>query len=113
MRKTLKEIVENSNDLYMINIIKPYGNEKYNRSLWKYEMVDPRWADDSFKDYKFKPVFLRRGDSFFLAYKSDDSNAYFVDVRKTIHRKSIGTYVNNLIEYSVKSNDVSMTKDEP
>lgn len=113
MGKKLKEIVENSNDLYMINIIKPNGKEKYNRSLWKYEMVDPRWVDDSFKDYKFKPVFLRRGDSFFLAYKSDDSNAYFVDVRKTIHRKSIGTYVNNLIEYSVKSNDVSTTKDEP
>ena len=57
MGKTLKEIVENSNDLYMINIIKPNGKEKYNRSLWKYEMVDPRWVDDSFKDYTFKPVF--------------------------------------------------------
>lgn len=113
MPKTLKDILKNSTDLYQIEVIKPTGNEKYNHSAWTYNMKDSRWSDESFKDYTFHPVFLRRDNSFFLAYKSDESNAYFVDPKRSMYRNSIKTYVNVLIDYSVKTNDVSYTKDQP
>lgn len=113
MPKTLKDILKNSTDLYQIEVIKPSGNEKYNHSSWTYSMKDSRWNDESFKDYTFHPVFLRRDNSFFLAYKSDESNAYFVDPKRSMYRNSIKTYVNVLIDYSVKTNDVSYTKDQP
>lgn len=110
MGKTLKDIVQNSNDLYFIKVDKP---SKYDRSSWRYEMIDPRWKDDSFKDYKFKMVYLRRDNGFFLAYKSNDSNAYFIDARRSMYRKSIQSYVNCQIDYSIKSNDISSTKNDP
>ncbi len=110
MAKTLKDIVKNSNDLYFIKVLKP---NKHDRSSWQFVMDDPRWKDESFKDYTFKTVHLRRGDGFFLAYKSDDSNAYFVDPKRAMYRNSVPKYVSNLVDYSVKSNDISFTKDEP
>ena len=64
MGKTLKEIVENSTDLYEISVLK---KNNHDRSTWEFVMKDPRWTDDSFKDYTFKTVHLRRGDGFFLA----------------------------------------------
>lgn len=113
MPKTLKEIVQNSSDLYFIRVEKPKGNARHNRNTWKFTMADPRWTDDSFKNYKFKTVHLRRDNCFFMAYKSDDSNAYFVDPKRAMFRNSVNKYVNNLIEYSVKTNDISTTKNEP
>lgn len=113
MAKTLKEIVENSNDLYFIKVEKPSGNDKHNHSSWKYTMVDPRWSDESFKNYKFKTVYLKRDNGFFLAYKSSDSNAYFVDSKRAMYRNGVFKFVNNLVDYSVNTNDISRTKDEP
>lgn len=113
MPKTLKDIVENSNDLYLIRVEKPSGSQRHNRNLWKFVMVDPRWTDDSFKNYKFKTVHLRRDNGFFLAYKSDESNAYFVDPKCAMYRSSVNKYVNNIVDYSVKTNDISITKNEP
>lgn len=113
MAKTLKDIVQNSNDLYLIKVEKPSGSNKHNSNSWKYTMVDPRWCIDAFKNYKFKTVHLRRGNSFFLAYKSNESNAYFVDPKRAMYRNSVQKYVNNLVDYSVKTNDISRTKDEP
>lgn len=113
MPKTLKEIVQNSNDLYFIRVEKPTGAARHNRNAWKYIMVDPRWTDESFKDYKFKTVHLRRDNCFFMAYKSDESNAYFVDPQRAIFRTSVNKYVNSLIDYSIKTNDISFTKNEP
>ena len=113
MTKTLKEIVENSNDLYFIKVEKPSGNDKHNHSSWKYTMVDPRWSDESFKNYKFKTVYLKRDNGFFLAYKSSDSNAYFVDSKRAMYRNGVFKFVNNLVDYSVNTNDISRTKDEP
>lgn len=110
MARTLKDIIKNSNDLYEIVVSKP---NKQDRSTWKFQMIDPRWKDDSFKDYTFKSVCLRRGDGFFLAFKSNDSNAYFIDRKKSMYRSSIPTYVGGLVDYSVKSNDISITKDKP
>lgn len=112
MAKTLKEIVQNSNDLYLVKVDKPSGNTHHS-SGYKYTMVDPRWTDTSFKNYKFKTVHLRRGNSFFLAYKSNESNAYFVDPRRAMYRSSVSKYVNNLVDYAVRTNDISTTKDEP
>ena len=113
MAKTLKDIVQNSNDLYFIKVEKPSGNNRHNTNSWKYTMVDTRWTDESFKNYKFKTVHLRRGNSFFLAYKSNESNAYFVDTKRAMYRNSVNKYVYNLVDYSVKTNDISITKDEP
>lgn len=112
MAKTLKEIVQNSNDLYLVKVDKPSRNTHHS-SGYKYTMVDPRWTDTSFKNYKFKTVHLRRGNSFFLAYKSNESNAYFVDPRRAMYRSSVSKYVNNLVDYAVRTNDISTTKDEP
>ena len=113
MPKTLKEIVQNSNDLFLVKVIKPEGENKHNPHMWKIVMDDPRWTDDSFKDYKFRTVHLKRGNSYFLAYKSDESNAYFVDPKTAMYRTSATKYVNNLVEYAVKTNDISITKDQP
>lgn len=113
MPKTLKEIVQNSSDLYFIRVEKPTGFARHNRNTWKYTMIDPRWTDDSFKTYKFKTVHLRRDNSFFMAYKSNESNAYFVDAKKAMFRTSVNKYVNGLVDYSVKTNDISTTKNEP
>ena len=76
-------------------------------------MVDPRWTDESFKDYTFKTVHLRRDNGFFLAFKSDESNAYFVDPQRSMYRNSVPKYVKVLVDYSVKSNDISATKNDP
>ena len=110
MAKTLKEIIKNSTDLYEISVLK---KNNHDRSTWEFVMKDPRWTDDSFKDYTFKTVHLRRGEGFFLAFKSNESNAYFVDVKRSMYKKSIPTYVGGLVDYSVKTNDVSITKDKP
>ena len=110
MVKTLKDIIKNSNDIYQIRVEKPSERD---HSTWSFEMVDPRWTDESFKDYTFKPVYLRRDNGFFLAYKSDESNAYFVDTQRSMYRKSVSTYVKVLVDYSVKSNDLSLTKNDP
>lgn len=113
MAKTLKDIVENSNDIYFIKVEKPSGNGKHNHSSWKFKMVDPRWCDDSFENYKFKPVHIKRDNGFFIAYKCNETNAYFVDPRRAMYRSDAVKFVNNLIDYSVKTNDISRTKDEP
>ena len=113
MAKSLKEIVKNSNDLYLVKVEKPEGVYRHNSGLWKFTMDDPRWTDPNFKNYKFKTVHLRRGNSFFLAYKSNESNAYFVDPPRAMYRNSVNTYVKNLVEYAVETNDISKTKDEP
>lgn len=113
MAKTLKDIIKNSSDIYQIEIIKPSGNDKYNHSSWKFNMVDPRWTDKSFNEYRFKTVHLRRDSGFFLAYKSDDSNAYFVDPKRAMYRNSISKYVYSIMDYSVKTNDISFTKNDP
>lgn len=106
MPKTLKEIIQNSPDLYLIRVEKPSRN----KNTWRYVMLDPRWTDDSFSGYKFKTVYLRRDNCFFMAYKSDESNAYFVDPRRAMFRTSVNKYVNCLVDYLVKSNDISLTK---
>lgn len=76
-------------------------------------MVDPRWTDDSFRNYKFKTVHIRRDNCFFMAYKSDESNAYFVDPKRAMFKTSVNKYVNSLVDYSIKTNDISFTKNEP
>ena len=106
MPKTLKEIIQNSPDLYLIRVEKPSRN----KNTWRYMMLDPRWTDDSFGGYKFKTVYLRRDNCFFMAYKSDESNAYFVDPKRAMFRTSVNKYVNCLVDYLVKSNDISLTK---
>ena len=105
MGKTLKEIVQNSNDLFLVKADKSSG--------LKVTMVDPRWKDEGFKDYKFKTVHLKRDNGFFLAYKSNESNAYFVDPQRAMYRTSVSKYVYNLVNYAVKTNDISTTKDAP
>lgn len=113
MAKSLKEIIKNSTDIYKIQVDKPSGKEKHNSSYWKFKMVDSRWTDPAFDEYTFKTVHLRRESCFFLAYKSDDSNAYFVDPRRSMFKKSIVKYVYGLVDYSMKTNDISRTKNAP
>lgn len=110
MGKTLKSIVDNSDDLFLIKVNKV---DKHNPSTWEYKMIDPRWNNPDFKNYKFRTVCLRRGDCFFIAYKSNDSLDYFVDTKKTIYRNSAQKYINSQVRYLVKSNDISITKNEP
>ena len=67
-------------------------------------------------DYRYKIVTIRKDDHFFVVYKiyTDDGGfEYFVDPQKTTHRKSPQSYMDSLIEYSVRSNDISTMKDQP
>ena len=82
MVRTLKDIIKNSNDIYEIRVNKP---SRRDHSTWEFKMIDPRWTDESFKDYTFKTVHLRRDNGFFLAFKSDESNAYFVDPKRAMY----------------------------
>lgn len=116
MSETLKDIIINNDDLYLISVNK---KDRLDRCTWTFEVLDSnsRLAGvvDHFSNYKYQTVWLRRNNHFFMAYKFnfDDGFEYFVDPHKAIHRNTITKYVNNLVEYSVYSNDISKTKNEP
>ena len=111
MTKSLKDIVQNSNDLFFVKVDKPSKNTK----TWVYTVVDPRWCGGELDNHKFRRVCLKRDTSFFRAYKYSDLNYYFVDIniKNAMYRTSTSKYVSNLVEYSVKTNDISANKDDP
>ena len=109
MAETLKDIIKNSPDLHLIKVDK---HNSQDRSEWEFQVMEPGIKLD---DSHFQTVTLRRDNHFFLAYKFffGDEYRYFVDPAKANHRNSIYKYIKSLIGYSVYSNDVSRTKNEP
>ena len=113
MKKTIKDIVEECNDLYLIKINK---QNKRDKNTWTFTIIDKTsnlcGLSDKLSNYTYQIVTLRRGNHFFLAYKIyfDNKFEYFVDTRKANHRDSTTKYVNGLIDYVVYSNDISTLK---
>lgn len=116
MSKTLREIVEISEDLFIFTINK---NDDFDRSSWEFKITDKRsdmyGLSDKFGKYNYKIVTLRRGEHFFIAYKfnmPDNKIRYFVDIRKAGHKTSVPKYVDGLVRFYMKSNDISYKKND-
>lgn len=111
MADTLRDIVERSHDLYTFTITK---NDCFDRSTWEYRVTDRRspmlGVSGQMKNLKYRIVTLRRGEHFFVAYRIGDS--YFVDIRKSSHRTSVRKYVESLVNFYMKSNDISYRKND-
>lgn len=115
MKKTIKDIINESEDLHFIKIYKP---NKRDRSTWTFTVIDSTsdiaGISDYLSNYKFQIVTLRRGNHYFLSYKIyfDDKFEYFVDTRKSNHRANTSEYVESTIDYMVYSNDISIMKND-
>lgn len=116
MSKTLREIVEISEDLFVFTINK---NDDFDRSSWEFKITDKRsdmyGLSDKFGKYNYKIVTLRRGEHFFIAYKfnmPDNKIRYFVDIRKAGHKTSVTKYVDGIVRFYMKSNDISYKKND-
>lgn len=112
MAKTLKEIIKNSSDIFIINSCKP---EKHDISTWKFTPNDERWNYGEIDTKNMKMTTLRRGENFFNCYRYniDSDVVYLVDPDKAVFRSSVKKYVNTIANYSVKTNDISKTKNDP
>lgn len=116
MSKTLREIVEISEDLFIFTINK---NDDFDRSSWEFKITDKRsdmyGLSDKFGKYNYKIVTLRRGEHFFIVYKfnmPDNKIRYFVDIRKAGHKTSVPKYVDGIVRFYMKSNDISYKKND-
>lgn len=116
MTESIKNLILRSEDLHLIEIQKP---NKRDRNSWKFVVSDGNCSlagvEDYMHNYDYRTVTLRRDSHYFLAYKffNNDTYEYYVDPRKANHRVSNMKYINSLIDYSVLSNDVSETKNQP
>lgn len=113
MKKSIKSIVYENDDLHFININKP---DKNNKKTWSFTINDETselsGLSDMLSNYNHQIVTLRRGSHYFLAYKIYFNNKYeyFIDTRKANHRDSTSTFIKGLIDYMVYSNDISTLK---
>lgn len=115
MKKTIKDIVIENEDLHLIKITK---TNKRDRSSWVFNVIDKTselyGVSDLLINYNYQVVTLRRGNHYFLSYKIFFGNKfeYFVDTVKANHRNSTSKYVNSLIDYFTYSNDISVFKND-
>ena len=112
MVRRITDIVKHSDSLFLIEVNKP---DKHNMKTWSYKMVDPRWKGGPIDKFNFRTVHLKYDNGYFIAYKTTDPRyqfVYFVDPKKAMFRKTPNSYVNGLVEYSVKSNDISVMKND-
>lgn len=116
MNKSIKNIINEYNDLHYISIKKPTRD----RNSWTFEVHDKtsrlNGVCSKLIDYKYRIITLQRGDHFFIAYKlffDDGSFEYMVDPKKSIHRTSVKKYIESLINYTIWSNDISYLKNDP
>lgn len=115
MAETLRDIVGRSDDIYVFSIDK---KDEFDRRMWEFRVTDRRspmyGLSDKFSRYDYRVVTLRRGDHFFLAYRFmlPDGSVYFVDIRKANHKTSVRKYVDGLVNFYMKSNDISYKKDD-
>ncbi len=116
MSKTLREIVEDSEDLFVFTINK---NNDFDRGSWEFKITDKRsdmyGVSDRLGNYNYRIVTLRREEHFFIAYKfnmPDNKIRYFVDIRKAGHKTSVPKYVDGLVRFYMKSNDISYKKND-
>lgn len=115
MPETLRDIVNKSDDLYTFSINK---REDFDRYTWEFTVTDKRSClygiTDKLANYQYNIVTLRRGEHFFIAYKFffSDKNTYFVDIRKANHKTSVAKYVDGIVKFYMKSNDVSYKKSD-
>ena len=99
MNKSIKNIINEYNDLHYISIKKPTRD----RNSWTFEVQDKtsrlNGVCSKLIDYKYRIITLQRGDHFFIAYKlffDDGSFEYMVDPKKSIHRTSVKKYIESL-----------------
>ena len=116
MSETLREIVNKCSDIYTFSINK---HDDFDRYVWEFKVTDKDSSmygvTDKLVNYDYKIVTLRRGNHFFLAYKftlPNNKKVYFVDIRKANHKTSVEKFVDGLVFYYMKSNDISYKKDD-
>ena len=116
MSETLREIVNKCSDIYTFSINK---HDDFDRYMWEFKVTDKDSSmygvTDKLVNYDYKIVTLRRGNHFFLAYKftlPNNKKVYFVDIRKANHKTSVEKFVDGLVFYYMKSNDISYKKDD-
>lgn len=116
MGGTLRDIVYNSNDLFLFTINK---NDIFDKSTWDFTVTDKNsdmfGVSDKLVKYDYRVVTLRRGEHFFLSYRfnmPDNTRKYFVDIRKANHKTSVQKYVDGLVRFYMKSNDISYKKND-
>lgn len=115
MKKTIKDIINENEDLHFIQINKI---NKRDKKTWSFTITDSTseysGLHDKLSNYKFQIVTLRRGNHYFLSYKIyfDNKFEYFVDTRKSNHRSNTSEYVDSTIDYLVYSNDISIMKND-
>lgn len=116
MGNTLREIIAGSEDLYIFTINK---NNDFDRSSWEFKVIDKNsdmyGVSGRLGNYDYRIVTLRRGEHFFLAYKfnmPDNKRRYFVDIRKANHKTTVDKFVDGLVNFYMKSNDISYKKND-
>lgn len=113
MSETLREIVKKNNNIFTFSIDK---KDEFDRYTWDYTITDKDskrcGESDKMINHRYRIVTLRRDEHFFLAYKFDDDDSYYVDIRKANHRSSVPKYIDSLVDYYIKSNDISYKKDD-
>lgn len=116
MRQTIKDIINEYDELHFATITKP---DKFDKSSWIIEVNDNTsklcGINEPISNYQFQIVTLRRNNHFFISYKIffDNTFEYFVDCKKSLHRSSVNKYMDELIKYVIYSNDISTTKNSP
>lgn len=115
MKHSIKDIVNDNEDLHFIKINKP---NKRDKNTWTFNVIDDTselsGLYDYLSNYKFQVVTLRRGNHYFLSYKIffDDKFEYFIDTKKSNHRQTTPEFVESSIDYLVYSNDISIMKND-
>lgn len=102
----LRELLYNRNNLFEVHAPE-HGNLFFT-------MVDSRWTNGPIEFDEFHKTHLRDGNNYFNAYKSNAyPGCFFVDLKRSNYRTSSAKYVDNVIGYSVFSNDISKKKNDP
>lgn len=115
MPETLREVINKFDDLYTFSINK---QEVFDRYTWEFTITDKKsdlyGLTGKLANYPHKIVTLRRGEHFFIAYKFlfSDKNVYFVDIKKANHKTSVAKYVDGIVKFYMKSNDISYKKSD-
>lgn len=116
MGETLRDVIGRSGDLFIFQINK---NNDFDRTTWDFKVTDKNselfGMSDKLCSRDYRIVTLRRGDHFFIAYKMQipsGKKVYFVDVRKSNHKTSVRKYIDSLVNFYMKSNDISYRKDD-
>lgn len=103
---TLKELVYNRDNMFEVEAPKDKNGF--------FTMIDTRWKKEPIELCKFYKTHIRDGNNYFNVYKTNDHpDCIFVDLKRSGYRTSSAKYIDNIIGYSVFSNDISKEKNDP